>query len=314
MPTAGPRSPGRGLLLLALVAPLLVANAPAPPSPQVRLAITIDDLPWVGPLPGGDTANDALLRIAETLRKHQAPATGFVVCDRAASDERPLTTWAAQGFSLGNHSAAHRDLNRTPVEAWLADVERCDRYLDRFGTAKTRYFRFPLLHQGDTVETRDHVALGLRRLGLETAHVTVDTSEWILTRAHAAALRTGDSALRRETGDELVRHVSAAVEHADRVARRKVGRGVPQILLLHANTLVEDHLDALLLALRARGVEFISLEQALADPVYEKPDAYAGPKGLSWLYRMAPASVTDVEWDDAEAARIQARFAQVLGP
>lgn len=288
------------------------AGAEEPSFDPIRVAITLDDLPWVGPLPEGDSANDALVRIAATLRVHEAPATGFVVCDRAREDEQPVTSWAAWGLSLGNHSAAHRDLNQTPVEEWLRDVERCDRFLRRFGDATTPYFRFPLLHQGDTAEKRERARDALRGLGLETAHVTVDTSEWILTRAHAAALRTGDAALRRQVGEEFVRHILAAVEHADAVARRKVGRPVPQVLLLHANTLVDDRLDALLLGLRGHGVELISLERALADPVYARQDMYVGPKGLSWLYRIRPASAADVEWDDTEAANIQRRFAAAL--
>lgn len=294
-----------------------VARDPIPTSvsdsARIRLAITFDDLPWVGPLPDGDTtADQALERVAAVLRVHQAPATGFVVCDRAMQDEQPLHTWKAWGFSLGNHSAAHRDLNDTPVDDWLADISRCDDYLEQFGNAYTSHFRFPMLHQGDTPEKRERVQASLKEMGLQAAHVTVDNSDWMLTRAHAAALASENAALRRAVGRAFIRHVLAAVEHADRVARRKVGRPVPQILLLHANTVVEDNLDALLLELGTRNVEFITLKAALADPVYTRPDEYVGPKGLSWLYRMQPLSVDDVRWDDAEAAAIEARFANAL--
>ncbi len=281
--------------------------------PAFRLAITFDDLPWVGPLPDGDSAAEqAVERMAAVLRVHGVPATGFVVCDRAMQDEAPLHTWKAWGFTLGNHSASHRDLNRTPVDDWLTDVARCDAYLKQFGSAQAPYFRFPMLHQGDTPAKRERVQAALEEMGLQTAHVTVDNSDWILTRAHAAALAREDAVLRRAVGRAFIRHILAAVEHADRVARRKVGRPVPHILLLHANTVVEDNLDALLVELAARNVEFISLDEALSDPVYARPDEYVGPKGLSWLYRMQPVSVDDVRWDDAEAAAIEARFADAL--
>lgn len=279
----------------------------------LQLALTFDDLPWVGPLPAGDTtANAAIDRIAAVLRVHQAPATGFVVSDRALEDEAPLRTWVAWGNALGNHSAAHRDLNSTAVDAWLADVRRCDEYLERFGEARTPFFRFPLLHQGDTHARRDTVQHALTEMGLHNAHVSVDTSDWILTRAHAQAVAAGDAKLQHEIGRDFVRHVVAALEHADDVARRKVGRPVPQVLLLHANALVDDHLDALLLALQARGVEFVSLRQALDDPVYARADGYVGRKGLSWLYRMELATPEDVAFDDAEAAAIEERFAAAL--
>ncbi|MFQ5629601.1 MAG: serine hydrolase [bacterium] len=278
----------------------------------IQLAITIDDLPWVGPLPEGDSATQALGRIAAVLRVHQAPAIGFVVLDRIQQDEAALQNWVSWGNTIGNHSAAHRDLNRTPVAEWLIDVARCDTYLKKFGNAYAPYFRFPMLHQGNTPEKHTQVQSSLQEMGLHIAHVTVDNSEWILSRAHAYALANKDAALRNAIGRDFIRHILAAVEHADSVARRKAGDAVPQILLLHANTLVEDHLDALLLALTARGVEFVTLKEALSNPVYSRPDEYIGPKGLSWLYRMQPLSVKDVQWDDSEATAIQKRFTVAL--
>ena len=34
-----------------------------------------------------------------------------------------------------------------------------------------------------------------------------------------------------------------------------------------------------------RGYRFISLASALEDPAWSRPDAYAGPTGVSWLHR-----------------------------
>ncbi|MFQ5606264.1 MAG: serine hydrolase [bacterium] len=291
---------------------ITVGPVTAQPEPAIQLAITIDDLPWVGPLPNGDSAAEALTRLAAVLRVHQAPATGFVISDHARDNKQAIQVWASWGLTLGNHSAAHRDLNTTTVDDWLAGVAQCDSFLVQFGSAKTSYFRFPMLHQGDTPEKHNRVQAGLRKLGLHTAHVTVDNSEWLLARAHAHALATENAPLRHAIGQEFIRHILAAVEHANSVACRKTGHAVPQILLLHTNTLVEDKLDELLLALRARNVEFITLKKALADPVYSRPDDYIGRKGMSWLYRMHPLSIDDVRWDDAEAAAIRSRFARAF--
>lgn len=284
-------------------------------SSGIELAITLDDLPWVGPLPAGDsTAEQAVERIAAVLRVHEAPATGFVVCDEAVRNESPLHVWTSWGNTLGNHSWSHRDLNSTPVDVWLNDVRRCDEYLHKFDDAYEPYFRFPMLHQGDTRQKRDRVRKALDQRGLRTAHVSVDNSEWILTQVHARALAARDGDLRHDVGRAFVQHIVAAIEHADDVARRKLGRSVPQVLLLHANSLVDDNLDALLLELRERGTDFVTLTEALRDPAYERPDAYVGSKGLSWLYRMRPLSLRDVRWDDARADAIRERFSESLSP
>src|SRR5690606_27696414 len=40
-------------------------------------------------------------------------------------------------------------------------------------------------------------------------------------------------------------------------------------------------------------------------PAYRRADGYAGSKGLSWLYRMKPATPEDAARDDMEAAHIR---------
>jgi peptidoglycan/xylan/chitin deacetylase (PgdA/CDA1 family) len=275
--------------------------------------LTIDDLPWSGEPPPAESPGAALQRIEAALQRNHVPATGFVICDAAQGDEAAVASWIRSGFDVGNHSARHRDLNTTPVSEWLGDVRRCDVQLSRAGSAYTHYFRFPMLHQGADLATRDVVAAALRDLGSSTAHVSVDTSEWLLAKGYARALQRAELTAANALGGELIRHVEAAVDHADDVARRKLGRRVPLILLLHANLLIADWLPELLQTLSARGVELISLRQALADPVYALPNAYVGPKGLSWLYRFAPLDAADAAWDEREAEAVTERVARLLG-
>ncbi|HEV2130291.1 MAG TPA: hypothetical protein VGR27_04285, partial [Longimicrobiaceae bacterium] len=140
------------------------------------------------------------------------------------------------------------------------------------------------------------------------AHVTVDNSDWILAAAYGEAIRAGNPPLQEEIGAAFLEHIMSAVRHYQEIAQRKVGRDVPHILLLHANTLVADQMDALLERLRDEGFRFVSTSEALRDPVYRQPDDYIGPRGLSWLYRIEPATPEAVEWDDEQAAALNARF------
>lgn len=64
------------------------------------------------------------------------------------------------------------------------------------------------------------------------------------------------------------------------------GHEVPQILLLHCNELNSISLRESLARMRGRGYQFITLEEAMKDPVYQRPDTFAGPGG-SWLSRTA---------------------------
>lgn len=70
-----------------------------------------------------------------------------------------------------------------------------------------------------------------------------------------------------------------------------------------------DHLGGVLDAWKARGVRFVSLDEAMTDPVYARPDAYVGWGGLSWLARLDKDRPDDAPyWFGDEEERIVARF------
>jgi peptidoglycan/xylan/chitin deacetylase (PgdA/CDA1 family) len=289
-------------LVLFLTTPVTVILQESEPGP--RIAITIDDLPWNGPAPeeGRDVATGRLL---DALAARRVVATGFVRCAGIGQGAPLLRLWLARGMELGNHSESHRDLNSTPLDVWLDEVRSCDARLRDIIGGPVHFFRYPMLHQGPTAARRDAALDVLSELGYKIAHVSVDNSEYMLSRPYEAAVAAGDTLEARRIGRLLIDHVIAAVRHAQDVARRKVGRDVDHVLLLHATLLVSDHMGALLDALADEGCRFVTLEEALKDPVYGIPDRYTGRSGLSWLYRMEPASPEDAEWDDAEAARIR---------
>ena len=249
-------------------------------------------------------------RLLAALRQHGTTATGFVVCGRD-SDGQALRRWLAAGMDLGNHTNSHKDIDTMPPAAWEEDVLACQRHLERLGHLP-RFFRFPMLHQGRLPARRDLALATLRRLGLANAPVTVDTADWVLVRAYAKALQTGDSKACHDIGAAYIAHVLAAIRHYRQVARARAGREVQHILLLHGSALAADHLAPLLAAIRREGLPFVSLTAALLDPVYQRPDDYAGPIGMSWLYRFRPAQPDAWRWDRDQQRALESRFGALL--
>lgn len=296
---------GRRRLVAALALLALGAIAASPATAQTRVAVTIDDLPWVGVRPGGDAVAGTEMLLA-ALENRGVRATGFVICDHTEAGAPVLRAWLDAGMELGNHTAAHRDLNRG-MGPWLADARRCDDDLASITGRHGGWFRFPYLRQGPDLATRDAVAAALDSLGYRTAHVTIDNSEWVLAAAYGRAMRDGDAARMRVIGEAYVAHMLEALDHFDRLAREKFGRPIPHVLLLHANALNADWLGAVLDAYADAGCEFVDLSEALADPVYALPDDYAGPRGLSWVYRARPLSPEN-PWDVGTENELQARF------
>jgi len=145
------------------VAPLIVVLALLFPAgvTGTEVAITIDDLPTHGPLPPGITRLAVAEQIIEVLRRHGIlGAVGFVNGGQIADTPEHgiiLEHWIAAGYRLGNHTFGHVDLDRTGPDGFLADIERNEPVIVRYGgTGPDRMFRFPYLHEGTTLIERRH--------------------------------------------------------------------------------------------------------------------------------------------------------------
>jgi len=270
-----------------------------------EIAVTIDDLPWVGPVPpGGKEA--ATVRLLEQLDRAEVHVTGFVNCGKP--DQELLGRWMQGGHTLGNHTTSHFDIDKVPVDKWLADARSCHRDLTEVLGSPPTLFRYPYLRNGASAETRDtaHAAL-TGEFGQTIGRVTVDNHDWKLGELYGAALNAGDTARAEALTTYYPQHIVAAVAHYRDVAERKLGRDVKHVLLLHANALTADHVGEVLETLRAGGAEFIGLEEALKDPVYALPDGYVGRGGQSWLYHVHTEVEVD-RWDDAAWYDLEQRF------
>ena len=297
-------------LVLLLAAELGCRSGPPPEPPlgALRIALTLDDLPWQGATAAGETRLQATQRLLAALGARRVPVTGFVNCARIDPEEPVLETWLSSGMELGNHTSRHLDLDRTELMTWIADVEECHTVLARLLPRAVRYFRYPMLHQGATEERRQAATAVLRRLGYATAHVTIDNSEWILGGAYSGGLRRGDLDAQRVIGMLYMQHIVDAVLHFDRLSHEALRRPVSHVLLLHANAVAADYLGEVIDVLRARGAVFITLDEALGDPIYTQPDRYLGPKGLSWLYRIRPELLGQWGgWDDEQVNTLQVK-------
>ena len=295
----------RRTALANLVALWLVGAAAAAPAelPVSRtVAVTFDDLPCTSA--EGATARiqvDINRRIVATLVDHAVPAVGFVnearlVVDGGARPDRvaALEVWLDAGLELGNHSYSHPSLHDTPLQDWLADVERGEkitRGLLSERDRELRWFRHPYLHTGLDLETKRAVEAFLAEREMQVAPVTIDNSEWIFARAYLKADEAGDADARARIADAYVAYMEAKVDYFERQSRALFGREIPQVLLVHANRLNADHFERIVTMLERRGYGFVRLATALEDDAYGSPDTFTGRGGITWLHRWALSSV-----------------------
>lgn len=301
----GPEVPG--LHTLPVTQPAMRPGLPDPSAGLRRVAITVDDL-GTSDASSAPEISDGMLA---HLTLHQAPVTVFANC--RALDVDGLRKWQAAGATIGNHTEAHLSVDDTSgprvSDAWWSGVKTCDAQLRELTGAPIQYFRFPYLRTGANEARKRDAARRLASLGYRVAPVTAATSEWLLADYYEDALAHGDRELAADIVERYVSHVVETLDWAEEMARAKGIERMAHITLVHANRLAAEHLGKALAALSAQGWDFVSLEEAMQDPVYARRDAYAGKCGCSWLARIEPAlKPTDpYAFSDAEA-QIAAEF------
>jgi hypothetical protein len=135
--------------------------------------------------------------------------------------------------------------------------------------AQRFYFRYPYLEEGETLAKRDAVRDYLAKHGYQIAEVTVDTNDWAWTDAYNRCISQDDDKGQQWLKDHAVDNVERHLRGARIMSKLLFQQSVPQILLIHFGVIEAVTLDALLKDLRAKGVEFISLADALKDPIYK---------------------------------------------
>jgi peptidoglycan/xylan/chitin deacetylase (PgdA/CDA1 family) len=215
------------------------------------------------------------------FRAHRLPPVyGFVngaSVERHPEDRAALREWVTAGNPLGNHTRTHPDLYKTTVDAYLADLDANEPLLrEMAGGADERtwrVFRYPFLQEGTDKASRARLRQQLVARGYRIAEVTIDFYDWAYNEPYARCVARNDlrgiSALKAS----YLAYATAALQWSDAAARELVGRPIEQILLLHIGAFDAELLDELLSLYERQGVHFVSLEKALADPVYSTEPA-----------------------------------------
>ncbi len=201
-----------------------------------RVAITIDDLPYV--MPSRTTPAEGLRyvqRINAALQQHGIIATGFAVGQQInAASEPALRAFADAGHGIGNHSWSHPDYGTLTEAAFRDETRRTDAVLEDW-IAGPRYYRFPFLREGETEETKEAADRVLAEFGYRNVPVTIDNDEWRYNAEYLDALAQNDAALAERIARTYVAHMQERTGYFQGLAQSTLGADVDHILLIHLN-------------------------------------------------------------------------------
>jgi peptidoglycan-N-acetylglucosamine deacetylase len=307
-------------LLAGLLAPALVPTASAAEA-KLEIALTFDDLPLNGALPPGKKQSELARDTVKVLKKHRVPPSyGFINArqlERDPDGAQALQVWIAAGHPLANHTYSHLDLTKIPVEEFQQEIQRNEPPLALLtplnSDDKPKYdwhwFRYPYLHEGDTLEKRRAIRAFLASRGYRIAQTTIDWEDYLWNSAHARCVAKQDAAaiewLRSSYLAEARRWMSVQRD----LSRQVWGRDIKHVALLHLGSFSPHILPELFALLKREGYRIITLEQAQSDPIYASdPDvADAGGGTLTELMMQAKG----ISWPEGLGDKPREKLAQI---
>jgi peptidoglycan/xylan/chitin deacetylase (PgdA/CDA1 family) len=277
----------RNVPIFALVAALFVGAAAVAAEPRLKVALTFDDLPINGALPLGKKQSDFARDTIKVLKKHRIPPSyGFINADkleRNPDGALALRIWVDGGHPLANHTYNHLSLTRNSVEDFQREILRNEPVLELLmpegGKHDWRWFRYPYLHEGDTLEKRHAVRTFLANSGYRIAQTTVDFGDYLWNSAHARCWLNKDQESIRWLRESYISAARNSLRFSRDYSRKVFGRDIHHVLLLHLGSFSSHILPDLFKVLDEEGFDIVTLEEAQKDSAYEYDPNLAVPRG-----------------------------------
>jgi len=258
---------------------------------KVEMAITVDDLPNHGKLPQGVTRLDVAEKMLKVFKKHKVPEVyGFINAEKVSSEpetRKVLEAWVNAGYPLGNHTWSHMNFAKNTAEDFEREVLQNEPLLKEISIAYDwKVFRYPYLIEGDTLEKRNEVRRFLTENQYKIAQTTFDFDDWAWNSGYARCKDKNDRKQLKWMRKKYFQWVKWEFVRTQRITDGLFERPIKHILLLHIGAFTTDYLDELLTFYKKQGVKFISLSEAMQDPVYSHDPKQVGTHGIDFPYQV----------------------------
>lgn len=215
------------------------------------------------------------------------------------------------GHKMANHTCSHPRLDDVGYNEFTKDTAKAEAILKPLMTGQ-KFFRYPMLNEGTSVELRDQVREWLNKNNYRTGDVSIDNDDYYFTTRVNDARKAGKSIDMKKIEALFLKHLVEAAEFYDQLAVKTLGYSPKHVMLLHERDVTVTLLEPLVQALRAKGWTLISAEDAYKDPMYsQKPRNTYANNGLVAQLAMEKTGQR-VAYDGYKTAK--AELDKLLGP
>ena len=282
-----------------------------------KLAIGFVSIPPLDRTANPPKDSDATARLLiQELKEHKVPAIGFLQGSMVSDGDKlfPVRAniarlWRDAGLEVGLGGFKHIWLQNTPVDEYIANIEKNERVAKQLlgETTTPRYFSYPFLNTGKSVDDKARVESWLASHGYTSVKYTFDNNEWMYSYAYDMARNDNDLNTMKEIREAYLAYMGKMFDHYEAYSTEMFGRDIPQTLVLTPSRLVTDTADEFFGMAAKRGYSFIAIDEAQSDEAYRTKENFTGDSGISWFERWAMAKGSKLRPEpevDADVQRI----------
>jgi peptidoglycan/xylan/chitin deacetylase (PgdA/CDA1 family) len=157
------------------------------------------------------------------------------------------------------------------------------------GRQNWRWFRYPYLWEGDTLEKRHAVRQYLKEHKYHVAQVTLDFEDYLWNGPYARCVEKHDAASIEWLKSSYMATATEYIGLGRKMATLIYGRDIRHVLLLHIGAFDAVMLPRLLNFMKNEGFKFVTLGEAEKDPAYRIDPDVALKDGGTLLDQMMEA-------------------------
>jgi hypothetical protein len=183
------------------------------------------------------------------------------------------------------------DLDQNSAQAFENDILKDEPALAAYaGDSDWHWFRFPYLREGGTAAKQDAIRGFFKERGYRIAVVTYSADDWAYSDAYARCTLKNDQKSIDWMRRTYLKSIVANIDFSRKEAQFAVGRDIKHVALFHIGGFTATMMPQALQRMQARGVKFISLEEAGSDPVYAQGASLPPSGGGTLLDRIINAA------------------------
>lgn len=217
-----------------------------------------------------ENSPENLDKLINALKENSMPPTVSFVVGRDA-DMSVQERWLQSGNLVGNMTYSRIRVRKKSAASYVEDVERNDQLLaplwEKYPHEK-KYFRFIRLNPGPDRQKQAEIRNYLKRKDYVEVPATIYSPDRKLSQVYCSALARGDQTCANYIKASLKSFLLDSTLRARNLAGKIHGQEARHILVVGANQLICDSLGDILRLYKGLGARFISLDEALKDPLY----------------------------------------------